>query len=310
MRRREEEKIRTESQHLVKIKFEVSGQADNLKQRQYFLDTEDDRHPAQKGGSTNTVSPLLRVHCSHMLSSQSTDDGGPKTLGATPLRQVQEPFRVESTSLTAPSIDLPFNTTVSARPENEILSVGVSSGAPPLPSPDNDSSDACDVWPFQEKDIPLVEDFAPSAEVIMDDPALSIMSSVISASPDWPPPNQLAGHQLQLEGSTEVHRDDFFDDNAHNEKDGTMMYSLDQCSSLRAAFCTDVAAETDVDHLFVKEKPSSPVLLPSDPEDTSVLEPICSLDGTGLLYESPLETNGCLNPSLSEWIGSDDWVEE
>lgn len=330
-RRREEEAIRIQSQHLVKVMSEVSevsSSVDSLKQLQYSFDYIGKKHIAQGGGGpTYSTTSLPRLQCSRMSSPQPTSDDGSISLVIKHQTQAQKPFREEPTSLTAPSIDLPSYTDVHTRHENkEATSAGFSLGTSPLPAPENDTSEARDARPSQENDAPLVEDCMPSSEARTDGPALSFMSSVISASPDWPPPNQLAEHQLQLEGIdiAAVHHDDFVDDSTHNKRVGKTMeqerFRVEQCSSLHAGSFSQVVAKTDIDLSLNKEQPRSPFLLPSDPEDTSVLEPICSLDGTSLLLESQVKVHGgldgcgldgCgLDPSPSEWIGSDDWVDE
>ncbi|GJJ74862.1 hypothetical protein EMPS_07220 [Entomortierella parvispora] len=320
----------------VEALSEVSGEVDDLKQLQYPFRPEVDRRSAQKGGPAVVASSLrtryLSVEAPEVLSPQNdkckaipytpssaSKEGGITTTGGDrpqeqEQEQEQEPFREKTTSLTVPAPSLPLSTTVHVESEVGTASVGLRMEVSLSPS-FADTTGTHDADLAERNEILVVKNLGPSANAT-DGPAMSFMSSVMSVSPDWPPPNQLAGHQLQIESIAEMQHDYFLYGISGNEKYDAPAIgvgcAINQCSSQSASFFTDVYVETDINCSLTKEPLPSPVLLPSDPEDTSVLEPICSLDGMGLLYESSTKAQGQsdLNPSPSEWIGSDDWVEE
>ena len=151
-----------------------------------------------------------------------------------------------------------------------------------------------------------------SAAAMMENPAISFMSSVISASPEWPPPNQFAGEQ-QLQQQQMLLESLTQSDHVGKEEDVTETPEFNLGSLSPRETLMDTMIDAGISDLNLKERlpQRSPFLLPSDPEDTSVLEPICNLDGMSMVYES-LEASSsyATQAQPSEWIGSDDWQED
>ncbi|KAG0042667.1 hypothetical protein BGZ83_000196 [Gryganskiella cystojenkinii] len=147
--------------------------------------------------------------------------------------------------------------------------------------------------------------------------ALSQFSSVYSSSPEWPP-NQLAAlHRMnnpvvkdsQKDHTTERQEDD--DEPTDNDEFVATTISSPQSSALMTTNAGEILRP------FAElQEPYSPIV-DSDAEDTSVLAPICSLNGISL--PSCRSPRGIVShvlfgatdmPPSSDWIASEDWPED
>ncbi|KAG0005748.1 hypothetical protein BGZ80_005876 [Entomortierella chlamydospora] len=181
----------------------------------------------------------------------------------------------------------------SLRGEGQVTSDGPSSHQPEIGNPSSEPAAICGgalslsstIEPNEAQAI--VED---NLEHQQEDGLSPLISSATSefgqslSSPEWPPANQEAAKRLQLSGG------------AIKEECFTKLLGHDQTEA------EGISATAPWSIQF------SPIILPTDPEDTSILEPLDALNEADQVYDTTIQVDGWGSDcSLPEMIRSEDW---
>ncbi|KAF9097773.1 hypothetical protein BGX29_007950 [Mortierella sp. GBA35] len=145
--------------------------------------------------------------------------------------------------------------------------------------------------------------------VVSTQPTLSTQSTLLSATPDWPPGNQEEAARLSLLDTTaEFFQEHAADQSAYNNSFSNT-YNNNDYSYNNNNYSYNYNYES-FPHSRMQDR-YSPILLPSDSEDIATLGSILDQQDFGYALDQGVgvafERVGSENSVLTEWINSDEW---